>query len=186
MDRKWLLILIILAGAANHFFVPDVGVPTVKEMWVRSQAGPPSEGELLAQVEHPTVTELSGIKGIDGTAPGIRADDLAQPGLFTIVVFDSPECPACHRLYDALNMFFKIRPDVAIRQVHMPKKWSRRWARAAYGLEIGGTPHVHVYNPHRELIGQDIGRDRAGYKLLADWVNAEFRLEHERRGRERK
>lgn len=178
---KRFFILIIVVGAVNHFVGPELRVPNIKSVVYPETEKAPSEGERLADLAHPPVTEASGFKDIDGTLPGIRVSELAAPGLFTIVVFDSPGCSACKRLHEVLRMLLIARPDVAVREVHMPAKWSRSWARMAYGLDMHGTPHVHLFDPDTLPIARDDGLERAGYRMLADWVDREFRLYHERR-----
>lgn len=176
---KRFLIVMSLLGASNHFFgFPFDMVRSAQE----AGFNPRSEGGRLALDEHPSVTKRSGFKAIDGTDPvHFRVSHLSEPNVYTIVVFSNRKCPACRRLNGMLKRFLALRPDVAVRQVNMPPDWSRAWAKATYGVDIAATPHVHLYDPERKLVGQDAGLTNRGAKLVYEWVNAEFELENRRR-----
>lgn len=168
--KRFFFVLLIIGGAVNHFYEP------------RMPLSARSEGERLADLAPLAATEASGMHIVDGTHRLYYSiDDLAEWDIFTVVVFYTETCLACRQLNGGLKQFLEIRPDVAIREVRMPKYWSTDWASSAYGLDIGSTPHVRVYDPQRQLLAKDEGLHKEGYHLLLDWVNTTFQRDFEKR-----
>lgn len=131
---------------------------------------------LLASADTAQVTSDSGIKTLRSVGGfGFDVNDLVVPGQVTVVAFTVSWCPACRTLSSNFKRFNKVRPDVVIREVRMKDKWNIPWAKKQFGLDIASTPHVLVFDANGQLLAQDNGSDRSGYKLLFKWMNTEVR-----------
>lgn len=130
---------------------------------------------LVASAEQTTPNARFGIEQLkDQGGTGFNVERLAQPGLITVVEFYTDTCPGCKRLKQHYKRFLKQRPDVAVRRVWMPDNWSVAWAKSQFGLDIGGTPHIQIYDAQGELVAADEGNDKDGFDLLYEWMNAEL------------
>lgn len=156
-----LLILLVIAGAVYHFFFrsPD----TIDVLGVESEY-------------------QGGIETITNTNPRrFNVNDLAEPGQLTVVEFYTESCGACKKLRRHYDKFLKLRPDVAIKRVRMPDRWSVKWARRQFHLNIGATPFIHIYDTQGELIAADSGRGGDGRETLYEWMNDEMRRDWQQR-----
>ena len=156
MNIKLIVIIAIVSGGLYYAFKP-----------------PGNMDVLMTSME---VMPEAGIRRI-AVSPGsvFDADELAEPGSLTIVEFYTDSCPGCRSLHQHYKRFLALRPDVAVRQVRMPDKWSVNWAMRMYGLEIGSTPHIHIYDSQGQALAMDVGRKKEGFDLLYEWMNAELR-----------
>jgi len=159
---KYLFIILVLMGGVYHF----------------TMASDPVD-DLMQRL---SVKEGAGIKVLtqQGGA-GFNVYDLPVPGLMTIVEFYTESCPGCKKLKSQYKRFLKVRPDVAVRRVRMPDDWQPDWAKRQFGLMIGSTPHVLVFNENGEPVAMDEGENKAGFTMLYAWMNAELRKQWERK-----
>ena len=157
MLKLWLLILLILVGV--YLVNRDDPVDALV-----------ASAELIV---HQAESGIQQLKGEGGSS--FDPTDLAQPGLVTVVEFYTDACPGCKRLRQHYKRFLKQRPDVAVRRVWMPDNWSVVWAQRHFGLDIGSTPHIHIYDAQGQPVAVDVGNDKAGFDLLYEWMNAELK-----------
>ena len=92
----------------------------------------------------------------------------------TVVDFYVDTCSGCRLLARHYKTFSRLRPDVAIRRIHMANDWNPAWAKNRYGREIRATPHVLILGPDGTVIAQDSGNRNEGFDLLYQWMNAEL------------
>jgi len=158
MNIKVIIIVVVIAGGLYQVFKPP--------------------GKMEVLMTPMEVMSESGVRHV-GVTPGsdFDADDLAEPGSLTIVEFYTDACSGCRSLHQHYQRFLALRPDVAVRQIRMPDKWSVNSAMRMYGLSIGSTPHIHIYDPQGQALAKDEGRNKAGFNLLYEWMNAELRKE---------
>lgn len=163
---KKLLVAVILAGVAWYYTKP----PTVLDHLMKASE---------------TVTPDAGRPHIvrSGGGADFSVDAPAEPGAPTIVEFYTDSCTGCQRLHQHYKRFLAVRPDVVVRQVHMPDNWNVDWARQRFHQEIGSTPHILIYGADGQLLAGDVGLQKAGFDLLYEWLNAELKKEFERQHR---
>jgi thiol-disulfide isomerase/thioredoxin len=122
--------------------------------------------------------------GLDPTGGGIqqielqgRFDPTAHivQGQPTIIEFYSDFCPGCRRLHQSYVSFLAARPDVAVRQVHLPDDWDPRAFLREHGVLIRAIPHVMVFGPDGSLLAMDTPEGFHGYEFLLGWIDAETR-----------
>ena len=98
-----------------------------------------------------------------------------EPKHVTVLAYTSDSCPGCRKLSKHLDRLVNTRPDVAVRIVDLGRRWSARNCKSLYGIDIYSVPHILLFDADGNLLAEDIGRDKAGLKLLYEWLNAEIR-----------
>lgn len=107
--------------------------------------------------------------------------DFIVDGAYTVVFYHQSTCPGCRRLDGDLGHFLTLRKDVAVRKINLGTDWSTETAIRDYGRVIGHTPFIIIYDAKGKEIHADEGRDSHAFKLIYDWMNAEFKKEHEQK-----
>lgn len=108
-----------------------------------------------------------------------NVNNIAERGNVTVVEFYTDKCTGCIRLHQHFKKFLNVRSDVVVKQVRMPDNWSVDWAKRQYGLAIGSTPHIFIFDELGNVIANDDGNNKDGFKLLYEWMNAELRKDFE-------
>lgn len=159
MNGKVIFWLVLIACAVGAYF-----------HWT---GDPPALEQLTAAPGEAPATSIAGLEQI---AAGSDLTEYCEAGRNTVFVFHTRQCPACAKLNNHLRRFVKVRPDTAFRLVNLDRYW-RQGAdyRKLYGISLRSVPHVMIYNRHGKLIAGDDGKDKAGLKLLYEWMNAESR-----------
>jgi len=98
---------------------------------------------------------------------------LAEPGVFTVIHFGSSTCPACKLLDDNLTDFLELRPDVAVKRIELGVTWSPVEAPLRARLNIHSVPFVLLYDPRARTITTNNLPDPNTLDLLYDWMEAE-------------
>lgn len=154
---KNILIILVIVVLIYKFNKPDV-IPmlmnTAHSAQVNSSSG---------------IQDKSSVGG-----PGFNVSELSVYGQVTVVDFYVSKCPACKQLTKNHQRLLKVRPDLAIRRVRMKDKWTSQWAQERYDLDIKSTPHVIIFDAQGEVIIQDDGNYKGGYKYLFKWLNEEL------------
>jgi len=158
--KKLLILLVIVGGVYQHFF--------------RS----PDKFDALSQ----TGADGGGIEILTNQGgTWFNVNDLAEPGHITVVEFYTESCGACRRLRGHYNKLLPLRPDLVVKRVKMPDRWSVQWARRQFHLNIGATPFIHIYDASGELIAADDGQGGDGRDTIYKLMNAELKKERERK-----
>lgn len=108
----------------------------------------------------------------------ISDHDYAVNGAYTVVYYHMETCPGCRRLDGDLGHFLALRKDVAIRKINLGTNWSTETAIRDYGRVIGLTPFIIIYDAKGKEIHADEGTNNRAFKLLYEWMNAEFKKEY--------
>lgn len=121
-----------------------------------------------------------GVKPVGNITAPFDASRYAERGVFTVVELYAEWCSGCKLLHSQYPQFLRVRPDVAVRLVHIPENWQVAQMQREFGVEIASTPHILIYDTQGKLVAGDAGTTKAGFKLLYDWMNAELEKEWER------
>ena len=127
----------------------------------------------------------SGIQEVTADAP-FNAEDYLEPGQPTIIELYSSSCPGCKLLHDHFRRFLRVRPDVAVTQIHLGRYWSSEAVWQSYRVDVKTVPHIIIYGPNGKLIAEDNGKDKSGLDFLYDWMNDEINKDLKKRYEERK
>lgn len=111
----------------------------------------------------------------------INDRDYAVDGSYTLVFYHQSTCPGCRRLDGDLSHFLALRKDIAVRKIDLGTQWSTDTAIRDYGRVIGLTPFIIVYDAKGKEIHADEGANGRAFKLLYEWMNAEFKKEFEQK-----
>jgi thiol-disulfide isomerase/thioredoxin len=93
----------------------------------------------------------------------------------TVIEFYSDYCPGCRKLHQSYVRFLDERPDVAVRQVHLPDDWSPQDLFRNHGVLIRAIPHVIIFGPDGSLLAMDTPEGFEGYEFLLGWIAEELR-----------
>ena len=107
----------------------------------------------------------------------IHDEDYIVNRSFTIVYYHQDGCPGGPHLDGDLDHFLKLRKDVAIRKIELV---TATWVYGDFSRNIGLVPFIVIYGPDGKVIRADDGQKNSAYKLLYDWMNAEFKKEYDR------
>ena len=91
-------------------------------------------------------------------------NNVAEAGNVTVVEFYTDKCSGCVRLHQDLKKFLAVRSDVVVKQIHMPDNWSVAWAKRKYGLAIGSTPHIYLFDSEGRVVANDEDLDKSAFK----------------------
>lgn len=150
--------IVLLLGAGWYFFKPQ------------------SDLDVLMAGSEPFIeTRNSGIFDVQPS----RAHDndiriFAERGHITVVEFYDSNCRGCQMVESDLERLNKIRPDVAIKLIHMTKNYYSYWGDH-YGLNVLHVPFTVLINAEGNVVAMDDGEDDDGQNLLHEWINAELR-----------
>lgn len=98
----------------------------------------------------------------------------AVPHRTTVVIFHDLTCPACLRLDRDLQDFTKLRPDVAIRKIHINLDGNAYYrAIGNFRWPIFLMPCVLIFDEHGKLIAADHKTSDDGGELLSRWMQRE-------------
>jgi len=112
------------------------------------------------------------VKQIDS---GPLPADSTVPSHITVLAYTSDSCPGCVKLKGHLRKLVALRPDVAVRLVDLGKKWHGADYKSLYGIDLNSVPHVVLFDAEGKTLAEDNGSDKAGLKLLYEWMNAELK-----------
>ena len=127
----------------------------------------------------------SGIQEVTPYHP-FNVEDYVEPDQPTIIELYSSSCPGCKRLHDHFRRFLRVRPDVAVTQIHLGRYWSSKDAWNSYRVDVYSVPHIIIYGPNGKLIAEDNGKDKSGLEFLYDWMNDEINKDAKKRYEKRK
>ncbi|MBI3283636.1 MAG: hypothetical protein HYZ65_02115 [Burkholderiales bacterium] len=100
---------------------------------------------------------------------------LAEPGVLTVVYFHDENCSGCHQLDQNIADFLRVRPDVAIRKVHIsPGNNGYSKAIRDYRWKIYMAPCILIFGKDGKLIAADEKTNAAGQDLLEEWIFKEL------------
>lgn len=134
-----------------------------------------TETDRLMNSQTAPLVEGAGIREVDVDTERYDYSSEIVKGTYTILYFYSDSCHGCRLLHSQLPKFLKVRPDVAVRMFDLGDEWSGDDAYNTYGLRIGKTPFIHIYDPDGELVAEDVGRESEGFDYLYKWMNAELK-----------
>lgn len=98
----------------------------------------------------------------------------AVPHRTTVLVFHDLTCPACVRLDRDLQDFTRLRPDVAIRKVHINLDGNAYYgAIQHFRWPIFLMPCVLIFDERGKLIAADYKTSDEGGVLLTRWMQRE-------------
>lgn len=157
MKMKIFVAVSLMAGVAGAVVHLTTAPPPIDILLVR----PKSAGE-----------KVPGTAIVD---PGPVPAACREPSHITVLAYTSDSCPACIKLKTHLEGLLRMRPDVAVRIVDVGKRWGGMDYKNLYGIELRTVPHILIFDAEGELLAEDRGRDKAGLKLLYEWINAELR-----------
>ena len=161
MNIKILVVVLLLAGVAGAV--------------VQLTSSPPPMDVLLARPD-PKPTSEPGVKVIEaGPDPAASA----VPSHITVLAYTSDSCPGCRKLAKHVASLVSRRPDVAVRLVDLGHRWGNQDYTSLYGTEIRSVPHVLIFDADGDLLAGDDGKDKAGLKLLYEWMNAEIKRDRQ-------
>lgn len=126
------------------------------------------------------MAEGSGIREVEFDTERYDYTREVVEGAHTVLYFYSDSCYGCRLLHSQLPRFLVVRPDVAVRKFNLGARWSGDQAYNTYGLRIGKTPFIHVYDPEGNVIAADVGQKSEGFDFLYKWMNAELKKAWER------
>ncbi|MHB1233721.1 MAG: hypothetical protein ACYCZQ_14240 [Burkholderiales bacterium] len=105
----------------------------------------------------------------------IHDQDYVVNKAFTVVYYHQNSCTGCQRLDGDLGHFLALRKDVAIRKIELEDSW----VPADFTRNIGLIPFIVIYGPDGKMIRADDAQKQGAFKLLYDWMNAEFKKEYD-------
>lgn len=112
---------------------------------------------------------------VDPAAFPVTPKYLAESGVITVVYFHDETCHGCAMLDRQLKDFLPLRPDVAVRKVHISVgKDAYSEAIRNYRWKIYMAPCVLIFGKNGKLIAADKGTDGAGQELLEEWIAEEL------------
>lgn len=161
MNIKIIVLIAVIAGLV-HFSLPESKLDILMK-----ESNAELEGGIFAS------REQRGAK--------FDINNITERGNVTVVEFYTDKCTGCIRLHQHFIKFLNVRSDVVVKQVHMPDSWSVEWAKRQYGLAIGSTPHIYIFDALGNVIENDDGNNKDGFKLLYEWMDAELRKDFERK-----
>jgi hypothetical protein len=101
---------------------------------------------------------------------------LAEPGVMTVVYFHDDACAGCLQLDRNLAEFLRVRPDVAVRKIRMsPDDNGYTKAIKDYRWRVWAAPCILIFGKNGRLIAADDRTDWRGQDLLEEWIAAELR-----------
>ena len=159
MNIKFILIIAVIAGLVH--FVMQESKPETKLDILMKESNAEYEGGIFPSRKR--------------EGAGFDVNSLAEKGNVTVVEFYTDKCVGCIRLHQHFKRFLSVRSDVIVKQVHMPDDWSVRWAEGQFNLSINSTPHIYIFDALGNVVANDDGNDKAGFKFLYEWMNAELR-----------
>ena len=106
----------------------------------------------------------------------VNDQDFIVDKAYTVVYYHQESCPGCHRLDGDLGHFLELRKDVAVRKIELVDSWTP----GDFSRNIGLVPFIIIYGPNGKVIRADDGQKNGAFKLLYDWMNAEYKKEYER------
>jgi len=121
-----------------------------------------------------------GVKPVGAITAPFDASRYVEQGVFTVVELYTDGCSGCKLLHSQYPQFLRVRPDVAVRQVHIPEDWQVAQMQQEFGVAMVSTPHILIYDTQGKLVAGDAGTTKSGFKLLYDWMNAELEKEWKR------
>jgi len=105
----------------------------------------------------------------------ISPKELAEYGVVTVVYFHDDTCPGCRRLDSELDDFLHVRPDVAVRKVHLSLNGDAYYdAIKNYKWKIYMAPCILIFGKNGKLIAADDRTDSSGQELLEEWIAKEL------------
>ncbi len=139
---------------------------------------PKSDLDILMQGDKPFIeTDNAGIFDV---RPSTRHQQdirhLTAPGHITVVEIHDPDCESCNLMLADLEKLNDVRPDVAIKLIHMIRNYYA-YCGDHYGLDVPAIPFISILDTKGEIITKDVGHENAGSNLFYEWVNAELRRE---------
>ena len=105
----------------------------------------------------------------------IHDQDYIVDKAFTVVYYHQDSCAGCQRLDRDMSHFLELRKDVAFRKIELVDSW----VPANFSRNIGLVPFIIIYGPDGKVIRADEGQKNVAFKLLYDWMNAEFKKEYD-------
>jgi hypothetical protein len=112
---------------------------------------------------------------VDPSRLPITPQQLAEPGVITVVYFHDDTCAGCLQLDQNLNEFLPIRPDVAVRKIRIsPGNNGYSKAIKDYQWRIYMSPCILIYGKNGKLIAADDRTNSAGQDLLEKWIYREL------------
>lgn len=96
------------------------------------------------------------------------------PHRTTVIVFHDLTCPGCARLDRDLEDFTKLRPDVAIRKIHITLDGNAYYSAIHnFRWPIFLMPCVLIFDEDGKLIAADYKTNADGGDLLDRWMQRE-------------
>ncbi|MBI3546080.1 MAG: TPM domain-containing protein [Gammaproteobacteria bacterium] len=135
---------------------------TLLENLMQARAGRSAKPAAIESLTLPVVDESH-----------FHIQQLAEPGVFTVIHFASGTCPACRLLDDNLTDFLELRPDVAVKRIELGVTWSPVEAPLRARLNIHTVPFVLLFDPRAKTITTNNLPDPNTLDLLYDWMEAE-------------
>ena len=136
--------------------------------------GPGSDVRALMADDPPYIeTENSGIFDVQPNAKDEKDIRIfSEPGRFTVIHLYDKKCSACRGMYPHIERLYELRPDVAIKLLHVTKNYYSIIGKH-YGLDVPHVPFTVILDKQGEIIASDDGHENAGYDLFYEWLNAE-------------
>jgi hypothetical protein len=112
---------------------------------------------------------------VDPNRLPITPQQLAEPGVITVVYFHDETCPGCLQLDQNLNEFLAVRPDVAVRKIRI-SLGTNAYSKSIrdYQWKIYMAPCILIYGKNGKLIAADDRTNSAGQDLLETWITKEL------------
>jgi hypothetical protein len=111
---------------------------------------------------------------VDRVLMPVTPSYFAVPHRITVVVFHDDTCPNCGELDRNLEDFGRLRPDVAIRKIHITLNGDAYYqAIRDYRWNIYLMPCVLIYDRDGKLVAADEKTNADGGDMLTRWMNRE-------------
>jgi len=83
------------------------------------------------------------------------ADDLAEPGYITAVIFVADWCDSCEKHKKTESLAMRRHPDMAVRRIDISRKNGFQIAQEKYKLPIYHVPFTIIYDDDGSVIEED-------------------------------